>query len=318
MADITLLHLAVRRLVGMAAVMLIVVSIVFIIVRIAPGDPAAVMLGPEATGADVAALRTAWGLDRPLAVQYLAYLGQLARGDLGRSIFLDRPVLTALQERAEPTLLLSLIAIAIALAIALPTGIAAALQPGSAFDQTVMALCMGAASLPTFWLGLVLIELFAVRWGLLPASGYDAPGASILSRLEHLILPATTLGLASAALVTRYTRAGMLDVLREDYVRTARAKGLGERRVVLRHALTTAALPILTVVGLTIAALVSGAVVTETVFGLPGVGSLVISAVLRRDYPLIQGALLVVAMLYVLINFAIDMLCLVLDPRLRT
>jgi len=311
------LHVVAPRLAGMLVVMLIVVSVVFVIVRIAPGDPAAVMLGPDATAADVAALRTLWGLDRPILVQYGAFLAQLAQGDLGRSIFLNQPVLTAIGQRAEPTFLLTLFAIAIALAIALPVGVLAALWRGSLFDRTVMTACMAGASVPTFWLGLVLIELFAVRFGVLPASGYGAPGATILYRLEHLVLPAVTLGLASSTLITRFARAGMLDVLGEDYVRTARAKGLGEPRVVLRHALLTAALPILTVIGLTIAALISGAVVTETVFGLPGVGQLVISAVLRRDYPVIQGALLVVAMLYVLINFAIDVLCIAIDPRLR-
>jgi peptide/nickel transport system permease protein len=308
---------AAPRLAGTLVVMLLVASIVFVIVRVAPGDPAAVMLGPDATAGDIAALRTRWGLDRPLGVQYVAFLWQLAQGDLGRSIFLDQPVLVAIGQRAEPTLLLTAIAITVALAIALPLGVLAALHRGRWFDRAVMTLCMGGASVPTFWLGLVFIEIFAVKFGMLPASGYGAPGATLGYRLSHLVLPGVTLGLASAALITRFTRAGMLDVLGEDYVRTARAKGLGEPRVVLRHALVTAALPILTVVGLTVAGLIAGAVVTETVFGLPGVGSLVISAVLRRDYPVIQGTLLVVAMAYVLINFAIDLLGLVLDPRLR-
>ena len=306
-----------RRLAGMTAVMLIVVTIVFVIIRVAPGDPAAVMLGPDATAADIADLRQLWGLDRPIPVQYAAFLAQLLRGDLGRSIFLDQPVLAALADRAEPTALLTLFATAIACAIALPAGILAALRRGSAFDRAVMTLCLAAASIPTFWLGLVLIELFAVRLAAFPTSGYGAPGAGLGFRLTHLVLPAVTLGLSSAALITRFTRAGMLDVLAEDYVRTARAKGLGEPRVILRHALANAAIPILTVLGLTVAALISGAVVTETVFGLPGVGNLVVSAVLRRDYPVIQGALLVVAALYVLINFAIDLLSATLDPRLR-
>ncbi len=312
-----MLRALLHRLGGMLVVMLIVVSIVFVIIRVAPGDPAAVMLGPDATAADVADLRARWGLDRPIGVQYAAYLGQLARGDLGRSIFLDQPVLTALVQRSEPTALLTLLAIAIACAIALPAGILAALRRGRAFDRAVMTLCLGAASVPSFWLGLVLIELFAVRLAAFPTSGYAVPGASLGFRLDHLVLPAITLGLSSAALITRFTRAGMLDVLADDYVRTARAKGLGEPRVILRHALANAAIPILTVLGLTVAALISGAVVTETVFGLPGIGSLVVSAVLRRDYPVIQGALIVVAALYVLINFAIDILSTTLDPRLR-
>jgi peptide/nickel transport system permease protein len=251
-----------RRVGGMLVVMLIVVSVVFVIVRIAPGDPAAVMLGPDATAGDIAELRTRWGLDRPILTQYLAFVFQLGRGDLGRSIFLDQPVLTAIFERAEPTTLLTLFAITIAVVIALPAGIAAALWRGSIFDRLVMTICTAAASVPTFWLGLVLIEIFAVRLGILPTSGYSAPGASLGFRLEHLLLPAVTLGVASSALITRFTRAGMLDVLGDDYVRTARAKGISETRVILRHALANAALPILTVIGLTIAALISGAVVT--------------------------------------------------------
>jgi peptide/nickel transport system permease protein len=295
-----------------------VASVVFVIVRVAPGDPAAVMLGPDATASDIAALRTRWGLDQPLPAQYAVFLAQLLRGNLGESIFLNQPVLTALASRAEPTLLLTLFAIAIAVAIALPTGIFAAYRRNSAFDRIVVTGTMAAASVPTFWLGLVLIEVFAVRLGWLPTSGYSAPGATIGYRLIHLLLPAVTLGVASSALITRFTRASMLDVLGDDFVRTARAKGVAEYGVVMRHALRNALMPILTVIGLTIALLLSGAVVTETVFGLPGVGNLVVSAVLRRDYPVIQGALLVLAGVYVLVNAAIDMLYLVVDPRVRS
>ncbi|APF36406.1 MULTISPECIES: ABC transporter permease [Chelatococcus] len=306
-----------QRLLGMLAVMFTVVTIVFIIVRIAPGDPAAVMLGPDATPADIAALRARLGLDQPLVVQYLFFLGQLIKGDLGQSIFLDMPVTRALAERAEPTFFLTLFSILIASAIALPVGILSAYKRGTLFDQAVTTFAMFAASIPSFWLGLVLIQIFAVRLGWFPVAGYGGPDASLLTRLSHLVLPAVALGIVSSALITRFTRASMLDVLNDDYVRTARSKGMGEFRVVMRHAFKNALIPVLTVIGLTAALLVSGAVVTETVFSLPGVGNLVVSAVLRRDYPVIQGALLVIAAIYVLINFGIDMLYILIDPRVR-
>lgn len=306
-----------QRFLGMLAVMFVVVTIVFVIVRVAPGDPAAVMLGPDATPQDVAALRARLGLDEPLVIQYVYFLGQLIQGDLGQSIFLNRPVTQALLERAEPTFFLTLFSILIASIIALPIGIYSAYRRGSLFDQTATTLAMLAASIPSFWLGLIFIQIFAVRWGLFPVSGYGGPDAGFLGRLSHLVLPALALGVVSSALILRFTRASMLDVLGDDYVRTARSKGMGEFRVVMRHAFKNALIPILTVIGLTAALLVSGAVVTETVFGLPGVGNLVVSAVLRRDYPVIQGALLVIAALYVLINFAIDMLYLLVDPRVR-
>jgi peptide/nickel transport system permease protein len=306
-----------QRLIGMLAVMFTVVTIVFIIVRIAPGDPAAVMLGPDATAQDITQLRARLGLDQPLLVQYALFLGQLIRGDLGESIFLNRPVLSALADRAEPTFFLTLFSITIASVIAIPIGILSAYRRGSLFDQATTTAAMLAASIPSFWLGLLLIQYFAVRFGLFPVSGYGGPGASLATRLYHLVLPSIALGVVSSALILRFTRASMLDVLNDDYVRTARSKGMSEFRVVMKHAFKNALIPVLTVIGLTAALLVSGAVVTETVFGLPGIGSLVVSAVLRRDYPVIQGALLVIAALYVLINFLIDMLYLLIDPRVK-
>jgi peptide/nickel transport system permease protein len=306
-----------QRFLGMLSVMFVVVTIVFIIVRVAPGDPAAVMLGPDATIADIQALRTRLGIDQPLIVQYFLFLGQLVRGDLGHSIFLDMPVTSALLDRAEPTFFLTMFSMLIASCIALPVGIMAAYRRGSFFDQSVTTLTMLAASIPSFWLGLILIQFFAVRLGWFPVAGYGGPDASFFTRLTHLMLPAVALGVVSSALITRFTRASMLDVLNDDYVRTARSKGMSEFRVVLKHAFKNALIPILTVLGLTAALLVSGAVVTETVFSLPGVGNLVVSAVLRRDYPVIQGALLVIAAIYVLINFGIDMLYLMIDPRVR-
>ncbi|MDL2401993.1 ABC transporter permease [Rhizobium mayense] len=306
-----------QRLFGMIVVMFLVVTIVFVIVRVTPGDPAAVMLGPDATAQDIASLRARLGLDQPLVLQYLYYFGQLLRGDLGQSIFLNEPVSAALVERAEPTFFLTVFSLIIASIIALPIGIYSAYRRGSIFDQAATALAMLAASIPSFWLGLILIQSVAVRHGIFPVSGYGGPGSSFVDRMYHLALPSIVLGVVSSALILRFTRASMLDVLGDDYIRTARAKGLIERKVILKHALKNALIPILTVIGLTAAVLISGAVVTETIFSLPGIGNLVVSAVLRRDYPVIQGALLVIAGLYVLINFAIDMLYLLVDPRVR-
>ncbi|AYD04243.1 peptide/nickel ABC transporter permease (plasmid) [Neorhizobium sp. NCHU2750] len=306
-----------KRLGGMAIVLALVVTVVFIIVRVTPGDPAAVMLGSDATPADIAQLRAKMGLDAPLIVQYGQFVLGILHGDLGQSIFLNQPVTTALASRAEPTFFLTLFSILIAVAIALPVGILSAVKRGTIFDQIVVTLTMVAASVPSFWLGLMLIQIFAVSQGWFPASGYGGPDTPFLERLYHLILPAVALGIVNSAMITRFTRAAMLDVLGDDYVRTARAKGAGEGRVILKHALKNAMIPIITVIGLSIAMLVAGAVVTETVFGLPGVGNLVVSAVLRRDYPVIQGALLAVAAIYVLINFVVDMLYILVDPRVR-
>lgn len=306
-----------KRLFGMLIVLLIVATLVFIIVRVTPGDPAAVMLGSDATPADIAQLRERLGLDAPLIVQYGQFMLGLLKGDLGHSIFLNQSVGQALLSRAEPTFFLTLFSILIASAIALPVGILSAVKRGTIFDQIVVTLTMVAASIPSFWLGLILIQVFAVQLGWFPASGYGGPATPFLERLTHLVLPAIALGVVNSALITRFTRAAMLDVLGDDYVRTARAKGATERRVVLKHAFRNALVPIITVIGLSIAMLVAGAVVTETVFGLPGVGNLVVSAVLRRDYPVIQGTLLVVAAIYVLINFIVDMLYVVADPRVR-
>jgi peptide/nickel transport system permease protein len=305
------------RLAGMVVVMAIVAVLVFVLTRAAPGDPIAVLLGDQATAEDIARVQKVYGLDKPLPLQFVLWLKELANGNLGESIFLQRPVTQALWERAEPTTLLSLLSIAIATLIGVPCGIVSAVYRGKWVDQVFTGFAMLGASVPSFWLGLVLMQIFAVSLGWFPVSGYGEPGASLASRIWCLVLPATVLGLLNSALIIRFTRASMLDVLGEDYVRTARAKGLGEDVVVLKHALRNALVPIVTVIGLTVALLIGGAVVTETVFGLPGVGNLVVSAVIRRDYPVIQGALLAVAMIYVVINFLIDLLYTVLDPRVK-
>ncbi len=307
----------VRRLAGMMVVMLIVAAVVFVIARVVPGDPAAVMLGSSATPEDIAALRSRLGLDQPLLAQFILYLGQIARFDLGDSIFLNRPVIQALAERSELTGLLTLMSVSIAVLIGVPVGILSAAKRGRWIDQTALGLAMLAASVPSFWIGLTLIKYLAVDLTWFPVAGYGAPDASFAERLRHLVLPAIALGIPNSALILRFTRTSMLDVLGDDYVRTARAKGLPPMVVVLKHALRNAMIPILTVIGLTAAVMIAGAIVTETVFGLPGVGNLIVSAVLRRDYPVIQGALLVVSAIYVLINLSVDLLYAVVDPRVR-
>lgn len=306
-----------RRFTGMLVVVLLVLTIAFIIVRVAPGDPAALMLGPEATAQDAAELRALYGLDRPILVQYLGFLADAARGDLGRSLFFNQPVTTVLAARAEPTILLALFSLFFSMLIAIPIGIYAAYRRGSLFDQSMISAAMLAASVPSFWTGLMAQRWLATEYGWFPVSGYGGPDSALLERMQFLILPALVLGIVNSALILRFTRASMLDVLGEDYIRTARSKGMGERRVVLRHALRNAGIPIITVIGLTFALLVSGAVVTERVFNIPGLGNLVVNAVLRRDYPLIQGTLIVVAVLYVVINLITDLLYLLVDKRVR-
>lgn len=306
-----------KRLFGMVVVIFLVLTIAFVIVRLAPGDPAALMLGPEATPEDAAQLRAQLGLDRPIFVQYLTFITNAVQGDLGTSIFFNQPVTEVLARRAEPTIFLSLFSLGIALIIAAPIGIYAAYRRGSFLDQAAISTAMLAASVPSFWTGLMFQRYFATELGWFPASGYGGPDANFLERMGYLILPSIVLGIVNSALILRFTRASMLDILGEEYIRTARSKGMGERRVVLRHALKNAAIPIITVVGLTFALLVSGAVVTERVFNIPGMGNLVVSAVLRRDYPIIQGTLIVVATLYVVINLLTDLLYLVVDKRVK-
>jgi peptide/nickel transport system permease protein len=299
------------RFAGMVIVMLLVATIVFFITRLAPGDPAAVMLGEQATAADIAKLRASYGLDKPLPLQFVYWLGELAHGNLGQSIFLQRPV------TQEPTFFLTLFSIVIATLIGVPCGIVAAVWRGKSVDQFFSGFAMLGASIPSFWFGLILMQIFAVSLGWFPVAGYGDPGVPLSDRLHHLILPSIVLGVVNSALILRFTRASMLDVLGEDHIRTARAKGLSEASVILHHALRNALIPVITILGLTFALLIGGAIVTETVFGLPGIGNLVVSAVLRRDYPVIQGALLVIAGLYVLINLLIDLLYLVVDPRVK-
>jgi peptide/nickel transport system permease protein len=307
----------IRRFLGMIVVMFLVATIVFVIAHIIPGDPAAVMLGPTATAADIEALRVRLGLDAPLPVQYVQFLRSVVELRLGDSIFLSRSVTQALADRAPLTLQLTLLAASLAVAIGVPIGILSAVKRGGVVDQALTGAAMAGASLPSFWIGLTLIEYLAVRLHWLPVAGYGPPDATLLERLPYLIMPAIALGIPNSALIMRFTRTSMLDVLQEDYIRTARAKGLPPASVIFKHAFRNARTSVLTVIGLTVAGLLGGAIVTETVFALPGVGNLVVSAVLRRDYPVIQGALLVISGVYVLINLGVDILYAILDPRVR-
>ena len=312
-----MLRFILARLGGTLAVLILVAVMVFALTRLASGDPIALLLGDQATAEDIAQARVQYGLDKPLLTQFGYWIKEVAQGNLGNSIFLQRPVTQALAERAEPTFFLATFAVTIAALIGIPCGLIAAVWRGRLVDQIFSAVAMLGASVPSFWMGLILIQIFAVWLGWFPASGYGNPGVPLIERLHHLVLPATVLGVLNSALIIRFTRASVLDILNEDYVRTARSKGLSERVVILKHVLRNALVPIVTVLGLTLALMIGGAVVTETVFNLPGVGNLVVRAVLRRDYPVIQGTLLVIAGIYVLINLVIDLIYMIVDPRIR-
>ena len=307
----------VERVLAAIPVMLLVATAVFLLLFLPPGDPAALILGPDARAEQVAELRARLGLDQPVYVQLGNWYVRLLRGDLGQSIFENRPVTEAIMSRAEPTLLLTTLATVVAVTLGLIMGLVAALRRGHWQDTGAMLLAIGGVSMPTFWLGLNLIFVFGVLLGWLPVAGYEPLSSGVWESLRYLILPSVTLGLFQAALLARLTRSMMLETLGDDYVRTARAKGLAEHAVVMRHAFRNAAIPLLTVIGLIFAALMGGAVITEQVFNIPGVGRMLIQAVARRDYPVVQGVVMIVAGLYVLINLLVDLLYGYLDPRLR-
>jgi peptide/nickel transport system permease protein len=308
-----------RRLLHLGPVLLGVSVIVFMVLHLAPGDPAEVMLGANANKEDLARLRTQLGLDQPLHVQYLHWIGHVARGDLGRSLWMKRPVLGEVLERFKATLLLTGTALLLSTLGGVALGIASATRANSLLDRLSAVASLFGASMPVFWLGIVLMVIFSLWLGWLPASGMYAPygGGGLRDLLSHLVLPAVTLAAASVTIIARLTRATMLETLGQDYVRTARAKGLGERGVVWRHALKNALIPIVTVVGVQAGYLLGGAVLTETVFAWPGVGTLVVQGILARDMPLVQGGVLVIALSFVLVNLAVDTLYAWLDPRIK-
>jgi peptide/nickel transport system permease protein len=284
-------------------------TVVFLAVRAVPGDPAQMMLGPNATAADMDALREKLGLNRPLVVQYGAYMLQTARLDLGESIRMPQPAIGLVAERLPTTAKLALTAIVIAVLIAFPLGIVAALRPGGLIDGIVSIVSLLGQSIPGFWLGIMFILIFARSLRLLPSAGDES--------LSSLILPSVTVALPLVGVLTRLVRSGLLDVLDEDYIRTARAKGLTPRTVMWRHAIRNMLIPVITVVGLQIGTLLGGAVITETVFAWPGVGLLLIDAITNRDYPLVQAAILFITFAFILINFLVDLSYGLLDPRIR-
>jgi peptide/nickel transport system permease protein len=289
----------------------------FLLIFLVPGDPAAEIAGPGATSEEVARIRAQLGLDAPLHVQMASYYARLLRGDLGHSIMLNRSVTTAILERAPVTLSLTALALAVSLAVAVVLGVVAAVKRNTWVDQSAMTVALLGLSVPDFWVGLVMIYTFAVMLGWFPTGGYVELSQGVGPWLRSLAMPALALGITQLGLLARITRAAMLEVLNQDYVRTARAKGLPERLVVDKHALANAMIPVVTVIGLIVGILLGGAVVVEQVFALPGAGRLIIGAILRRDYPVIQGGLLLTAMIFVFVNLAVDILYASLDPRVR-
>ncbi len=306
-----------RRLLALVPVALVVATVAFVLIHLAPGDPASVIAGPDASADEVERLQQQLGLDAPLPVQLVRWYGRLLQGDLGQSIFLRKPVTEAIVDRLEPTLLLTVFAVVIAVVIGVPAGVLSARYHNTATDQAFMVLALLGVSIPNFLLGLIFVLVFSVWLGWFPVAGYSPLEYGWLKTLRSLVLPAFALGLVQSALIARIARSAMLDVLREQYITTGRSKGLGERALVYKHALKNAMIPTVTIVGISFAVLVSGAVVVETVFNIPGLGRLVISAVLRRDYPVIQGVVLAIAGVYMLINLAIDLSYLLFDPRVR-
>jgi peptide/nickel transport system permease protein len=306
-----------RRLAATIPVMAVVAIAVFALLHFTPGDPAAIIAGDYATSEDIARIRAKLGLDKPFLTQVGIWMGQVVRGDLGTSIFSGLPVSRLIGQRVEATAVLTLYAMVVSVCLGVPLGILAAWNRGSLLDRAVMIFAVSGFSMPVFWLGFVLVYIFAISLGWLPVQGYVPIKSSVWRAIEHLTLPAITLSLVFMALIARMTRASMLGVLGEDYVRTAFAKGLAPRSVLLRHVLKNASLPIVTIIGLGFALLIGGAVVTESVFAIPGLGRLTVDAIIRRDYPVIQGVILVVSGVYVLINLAVDLLYVLLDPRIR-
>jgi peptide/nickel transport system permease protein len=308
---------ALVRLLQMIPLLLMVSLLSFGLIKLVPGDPAVVMGGATATAAEIEVIRHNLGLDRPLHEQLIAYYVDLAHGDLGRSLMLGQPVREALLERAPVTGAVATYSMVLTLALGLLTGVLAALRHNRWVDQVVSFAALLGVSLPNFWLGLMLIVVFSVNLGWLPTGGYTGPLADPIGFLRTATLPAVSLALLQIGLLTRVTRSAMLEELRQDYVRTARAKGLPERRVVGRHALTNAMIPVVTVIGLILSVLLSGSVIVETIFDVPGIGLLLGNAILRRDYPMIQGGLLFVAATLMVLNLLTDILYGVFDPRVR-
>ncbi len=306
-----------RRLLMLPSVLLVVGVVVFALIHLTPGDPAAVILGPDATSEQIDQLRQQLGLDKPIYVQFGHWFGGVLHLDFGNSLFLDEPVTTALRSRAEPTMLLTLYALTIQILIGIPAGVIAAVKRNTIFDRLLMVLSISGAAIPNFFLGILLILLFAVvlRW--LPSGGFVPIREDPVAHFKAMIMPSFALGFSSAGLLARLVRSSMLDVLNEDYIRTAQAKGLPQRMMVVRHGLRNALIPAITVIGYSLGGLLGGAVVTETVFTIPGMGRLVVQSIARRDFPVIQGAVMTIAGFYVLANLLVDVLYVYIDPRIH-
>jgi len=312
-----MLAYAIRRVLATIPVMLVVALFVFSLLYIAPGDPAAIIAGDQATPADIERIRESLGLDRPYLVRFGDWLWHILHGDLGTSIFTNLPVTHMIAQRIEPTLSLMLLTIVFSIVIAIPLGVLAAWKHGTWIDRLVMVISVLGFSVPVFVFGYLLAYVFALQLDWLPVQGFTSISDGFWPFLQGLILPTVALGLIYVALLARITRATMLDVLSQDYVRTAKAKGVGQRAVLFVHALKNAAVPIVTVIGNGVALLIGGAVVTESVFAIPGLGRLTVDAILRRDYPIIQGVVLLFSVTYVLVNLVVDLLYTVFDPRIR-
>ena len=306
-----------RRVLATVPVMAVVAVVVFLLLRVTPGDPAAVLAGDNATLEQIERIRINLGLDRPIHEQFVSWVLRLAKGDLGTSIFTQLPVTTLIGQRVEPTIMLALTTVTFSVLIAVPLGVLAAWKAGTWIDRLIMVVAVVTFSFPVFVLGYILIYQFGISLRWLPTQGYRSPFDDVWGFVRHMTLPTVALSSIYIALITRITRASVLETLNEDYIRTARAKGQTETKVLFRHALKNAAVPIVTVIGIGIALVIGGAVVTETVFNLPGLGRLVVDAILRRDYPIIQGLILVFSSVYILINLVVDILYTLLDPRIR-
>ena len=306
-----------RRILATIPVLLIVAVLVFLMLRLTPGDPAAVIAGDAATAQDVVEIRGKLGLDRPMVTQFLIWIGRGLQGDFGESFFYKKTVASLIADRIEPTLALATLTIILATLIAVPLGTLAAYRQGSWIDRIVMGISVVGFSVPVFVIGYMLIYVFSIELNWLPVQGYQPMSEGLGGFLQRLILPSLTLSVIYVALIARITRTSVLEVLGEDYIRTARAKGLTDRVVLMRHALRNAAVPIVTVIGLGIALLIGGVVVTESVFSIPGLGRLTVDAVLARDYPTVQAVILLFSLVYVLINLLVDVAYPLLDPRIR-
>ncbi|HEV8030347.1 MAG TPA: ABC transporter permease [Stellaceae bacterium] len=307
----------IRRILATIPVMAVVAIFVFALLYLSPGDPAAIIAGDTATVEDIARIRAHLGLDEPVYIQFGTWVWRLLHGDLGISIFTNLPVIKLIEQRLEPTVALTISTLIVSVLAAIPMGVLAAWKAGSWIDRVVMVFAVLGFSVPVFVLAYILIYVFAIAADLLPVQGYVSITSGLWPFLSHLILPSAALGMVYAALIARITRASMLDVLAQDYIRTAQAKGLSSEQVLIGHALKNAAVPIVTIIGIGIALLISGVVVTETVFAIPGLGRLTVDAILRRDYPIIQGIILIFSASYVLINLLVDLSYTLIDPRIR-